>query len=355
MREELLGLIDEIDHIESQFHTFPRMDGFAVPYEEQIGDVPDFQLWIQRAQRILLRIVETTGDQFTQSALDLAQGKFDGWQDKTRFTELKNKLLVMRDDIDSLIPDDQTKGALQMGEIKSPRVFISHATDDKTYVAKLVTLLDGMGLNHTQIFCSSLPGYDIPIGMDIIDYLREQFNEYDLWVFFIHSPQYYTRPVCLNEMGAAWALKNKYISILLPGFGFGEMTGVVNSREIAIKLDNDKKEVQDKLNQLYTKLIADFKLTKMADVLWEEKRNTFIDAILALGPAIRSIGISTDDDDMEMLDSGLYIKKSESIVGKTVFYCPACYIKEHKAYPIVQGAAARNRFCCNCKMSYSRV
>ena len=70
---------------------------------------------------------------------------------------------------------------------KPVKIFISHASKDKEYVKKLVELLDGMGLDQTQIFCSSLPGYDIPVGSDIFDYLRQQFQEYELHVFLIHS------------------------------------------------------------------------------------------------------------------------------------------------------------------------
>ena len=39
----------------------------------------------------------------------------------------------------------------------------------------------------------------------------------------------------LNEMGAAWALKANCTSLLLPGFKFEEMKGVVNNNTIAIK------------------------------------------------------------------------------------------------------------------------
>lgn len=83
-------------------------------------------------------------------------------------------------------------------------------------------------------------------------------------------------PVSLNEMGAAWALKNTVTSILLPGFGFDKMTGVVNDRSIAIKLDVQQHELQDKLNQLYDKIVVEFGLTKKADIIWQQKRDSFI-------------------------------------------------------------------------------
>ena len=136
-----------------------------------------------------------------------------------------------------------------------------------------------MGLNQTQVFCSSLPGYGVPIDTNIFDFLRDQFLKYNLHVIFIHSDNYYMSPISLNEMGAAWALKNAVTSILLPGFGFEKMTGVVNNRAIAIKLDSQRLELQDKLNQLYDKIISEFGLVRKADIIWQQKRDAFIDDI----------------------------------------------------------------------------
>lgn len=159
---------------------------------------------------------------------------------------------------------------------KQPKIFISHSSKDVQYVDRIVNLLDGMGLNQTQVFCSSLPGYGIPNGTDIFDYLREQFWEYDLHVIFVHSDNYYKSPVSLNEMGAAWVLRSTVTSILLPGFSFEKMTGVVNKQSVAIKLDMQQLELQDKLNQLYDKVVSEFGLTKKADIIWQQKRDSFI-------------------------------------------------------------------------------
>ncbi len=108
------------------------------------------------------------------------------------------------------------------------------------------------------------------------DYLRNQFLSFDLHVFFIHSKNYYQSVISLNEMGAAWALKTECTSILLPNFGFEEMTGVVGNQNIAIKLDSNEYEVKDNLNQLYGKLIDEFGLTRKSNSIWERRRDRFI-------------------------------------------------------------------------------
>ena len=65
---------------------------------------------------------------------------------------------------------------------KTPKIFISHSSKDLDYVIQIVTLLENMGLDQTQVFCSSLPGYGIQIGEDIFDTLRTQFSEHNLHV-----------------------------------------------------------------------------------------------------------------------------------------------------------------------------
>ena len=162
---------------------------------------------------------------------------------------------------------------------KPSKIFISHAAEDKEYVVKLVELLEWMGLDQTQLFCSSLPGYGIPVGKDIFDYLREQFWNFELHVLLIHSKNYYKSAASLNEMGAAWVLRNNCTSFLLPDFSFEDMTGAINGKSIAIKLDNDETEVKDKLNQLYKIVIDEFGLIKKTAIVWETKRDSFIKGI----------------------------------------------------------------------------
>lgn len=173
----------------------------------------------------------------------------------------------------------QIKEEVKM-KTKFPKIFISHSSKDAPYVKLLVELFEDMGLWDEQIFCSSLPGYNIPNDENIFDYLKKQFLEYDLYVFFIHSENYYNSIISLNEMGAAWALKTSFTSILLPHFDFDMMNGVVRNEIAAIKLDNEEMEVKDRLNQVYDKLKKIFNLKYRNN--WEEKRNRFITEVLKI-------------------------------------------------------------------------
>ena len=77
----------------------------------------------------------------------------------------------------------------QMGIKKSPMVFISHSSKDKAFVEALVELLESIGFDESNLFCSSVDGYGIRLGEDIFNTLKNLFLEHELYVLFVHSPR----------------------------------------------------------------------------------------------------------------------------------------------------------------------
>ena len=88
----------------------------------------------------------------------------------------------------------------------------------------------------------------------------------------------------------------------VPSFGFSEMKGVVNSSDIAIKLDNEDDEVKDKLNELYDQLVEEFELKKKRAIIWEKKRDTFIEKI----KTVRAEGVSNKTETNKALSYEAY-------------------------------------------------
>ena len=125
----------------------------------------------------------------------------------------------------------------QSEEQKRPKIFISHTSRDTLFIKALVHLFEQQGFSKEDIFCSSVPGYGIKLGGNIFDVLLEQFQKYNLFMIFVHSPRFYRRPISLNEMGAAWALKTQYFSILTRDMSYDDMRGVVTNRDVALKVD----------------------------------------------------------------------------------------------------------------------
>lgn len=280
MKKDLIELIDSQKEIEKKFHPF---DGGMGTSFERISDVPEFQSWIQEIKLELQEIYDRTHDTFVWETVNLCGKRLDGFTEKKYFLELGGKLQAIRKHIDKYYPEEKEVpelsqlqgGAFQMK--KKPLIFISHSSKNKAHVAKIAELLRSINLSpRRDIFCSSLPGYGIPNGANIFDFLRERFLNYDLHIIFVHSPEYYESAVSLNEMGAAWVLKSNATSLLLPGFDFSGMKGVIGSDSIAIKLDGDQSEVKDRLNQLRRELETEFDISDNEDIIWEEARDKFI-------------------------------------------------------------------------------
>lgn len=162
---------------------------------------------------------------------------------------------------------------------KQPLLFISHSSDDEGIASALVTMLRTLGFNKQNLFCSSVSGYDIAEGEDIYDNLATKFTEYDIYVIFLLSKNYYGSVACLNEMGATWVLKTKYSTIICPGFDVPDIKGAINPRKMAVML-GDSKRVNGKLNQLKDHLIEFFHLPEVEDdTIWENDRNEFLKSI----------------------------------------------------------------------------
>lgn len=158
---------------------------------------------------------------------------------------------------------------------KKAKIFISHSVQDMAFVRPLVDLFEHIGLTEDNMFCSSVPGYNIPLDNNIYDYLKDQFQNYDLRIIFVLSENYYNSPASLNEMGAAWVLQHKYTSILIPHFDFRDIKGVIDQMRISIKLDSDKSELKARLNELRDSIMREFGLgtSLSSQNIWERHRD----------------------------------------------------------------------------------
>ena len=134
------------------------------------------------------------------------------------------------------------------------KLFISHASKDREFILALIELFEGIGMREGSIVCSSIPGYGIPSGAQIYDWLREQFLLCDLRVLFVLSQNYYKSAACLNEMGAAWVTRASDTLILLPGFTFSDIRGCIDSVSYT-HLDVYKRQEQRGIMHVSRKLI----------------------------------------------------------------------------------------------------
>lgn len=160
---------------------------------------------------------------------------------------------------------------------KTPMVFISHSSKDKTFVEALVDLLESLGLTKNNLFCSSVDGYGISLSGDIFETIRGLFYEHELYVIFIHSPRYYESSVSLNEMGAAWVLKTDFCSFLTKDMEFKDMNGVVNNSTLSIKVNSE--DAPARLTEMKDKLVNMLGLIPIDGIKWERKRKIFLNLV----------------------------------------------------------------------------
>jgi len=184
-------------------------------------------------------------------------------------------------------------------ENKPHKLFISHSSKDKEYIAALVEMLEHIGMSEGSFVCTSIPGYGIPGGCNIYDWLREQFEDNNLRVLFALSENYYNSPACLNEMGAAWVTKATHTLLLLPGFDFSDIRGCVNSMEVGISVDSNDDELKHRLNELKDYLVLEHNLKPVSQTNWERYRDGFIQSVRNIADKkindVESTEIETED------------------------------------------------------------
>lgn len=277
MKERLLELIDETQIIESKFSHCEPVRGVVMLPCDYIYDVQEFIEWKEELKFILQEIFDRTKDKYIENIIKDGGliSKIDGksYDERKRFGELKAALLVIKKNINKYYPDK--KSGIEDIKEKQIKFFISHASEDMDFVEPFVELLSDIGLTNDTLFCSSVAEYSIPLGENIYDYLAKQFKNYNLYVIFVLSDNYYKSPACLNEMGAAWVLKNKYVTILAHGFQYKSIDGAIDPRNIGLSVDDNNVLFNKRLGEIKD-LIVNMLNLNITQTRWEQKRDKFI-------------------------------------------------------------------------------
>ncbi len=112
------------------------------------------------------------------------------------------------------------------------KIFISHCSKDKNiadiFVDKI--LENGMGFNHTEIFCTSIEGLGIKTGKDWRNSIQENLLNAKVIILLI-TPNYRESEICLTEMGAAWASDKFVIPIIVPPIDFENLSVVYKVKQ----------------------------------------------------------------------------------------------------------------------------
>ena len=152
------------------------------------------------------------------------------------------------------------RGRITMNSsLASPKIFISHSYKDRLLVDALVDLLTKAGIKSEQIVSSSTPGSQLHTGKPLYEILRNELSNEKVFVIFMLSDNFYSSKVCLNEMGAVWIQQAKSEMIILPGFSFSKVEGVICEKNpVGIALDHYDKATAERFDHLRSDLSKHF-------------------------------------------------------------------------------------------------
>lgn len=268
-RFTIKDLLNEMSDLEREFVCTSNAAFSSI---ERIYHNPKFLLWRSKVIDLLSNNTNCLAQKIVKEL-----ERFDGWSDRTLFNNIKAELTVLADNQENEDVRIMVNSDTSINENSKPnKILVSHASKDKEYMSALIEMLEGIGMSNDSFVCSSVPGYGIPGGEDIFDWLRKQFIDYNLRVLFALSHNYYNSYACLNEMGAAWIVQTSYDLLLLPGFDFKDIEGCVNSRKIGISFSTDDEELKHRLNEFKDTLVSEYELQPIRDIRWEHYRDQFI-------------------------------------------------------------------------------
>ena len=141
------------------------------------------------------------------------------------------------------------------------KIFISHAGADRKLADLLRDTLVLGGIPRNRIFYSSSRATGIPSGTDVRAHLRNELQQAGLIIELI-SATFLTRPMCLLELGGAWALEKPTYPIVVPPLTRSQAVaqiGDVNMGQLG-----SHKEIDDVFDELHDRLASDVGLSTTA-------------------------------------------------------------------------------------------
>jgi hypothetical protein len=94
------------------------------------------------------------------------------------------------------------------------KVFISHATVDRKMIDILIKFLNNIGIDNVDIFCTSISG-TLEGGIHFVKQIKDNVKGSKI-VIFLLTERFFLSNFCLAELGAAWALNQKILPIIVP-------------------------------------------------------------------------------------------------------------------------------------------
>jgi len=237
--------------------------------------------------------------------------------------ELREGCNVLR----SIIDKENLKAELRLASShkdnspKKPLVFISHRGTQEAFVTELVELFEKCGFTGENLFCSSVPGFNIGLDKDIVETLRKKFVEYDLYVVYVFSNDFFESAYCLNEMGAAWVLQVDNSIIVTRDMDESKIDGVVNKTKIRISFKDTDLQLKTRMIELRDKLLDFAGLKRVTDINWTRYYEKFIGEV-------RKIDVKKASNKTTANNTLFSIENPDDVIMKAIYRLGEFTIKQ---------------------------
>ncbi|EHU5194272.1 toll/interleukin-1 receptor domain-containing protein [Vibrio parahaemolyticus] len=239
---------------------------------------PDFKHWKNLVERTFIKVFGKNSTEFEHfNDLTFYYQAFiytstsDYTSDHLRCFRRDYKMLIdsINEYIEELEEEKEVVVVKQQLKVDQAinKIFISHASKDADVVEEIIELLEAIGVESNQIFCTSFEGYGIDLGENFLDAIKTELSS-DSMVLFLLSENFYKSPVCMCEMGAAWVLSKEHIPIVVPPLTYSDIQGVLPLIQGMLLTDSLK------LNSFKEKIEKTFNITNgLSFSTWERKRD----------------------------------------------------------------------------------
>lgn len=205
------------------------------------------------------------------------------------------------------------------------KIFISHSSKDKIIVDAFVEniLISGCELSEKNIFCTSIEGLGISNGNDFRQHILKELHGSD-YSFLLISNNYKKSDICLNEMGASWAIKDlKVKPFLFPNVDFRSI-GTLYSVKQASKLEDSFA-----LDELFEEITSKNNINKSI-VRWNKYKSCFLEIIDGYkNDNLHSITPLPDEYFNQFIKQNISVNDLFLKAHPTLLDCKVVFSKEH--------------------------
>lgn len=272
--------------IERKIELLNKLIEKSKEIQSQTDSNPNFKSWKNLVERTFVKLfgensvevkqlnnlhfhyqgIKIGGNDYTQSHRNAYKRSFD-----TLIQSIGNYIEEFNEELETVTKISENNEIENENTIT--KVFISHSSNDSAIVEEVIEILESIGLNSTQIFCSSFNGYGIDYGDNFLERIKDELDN-NVLVLFILSENFYKSPVCLCEMGATWMKTNTHIPILIPPMDFKDIKGVIPLTQGFVINDSLA------LSQFKGQIESIFKIKNILNIsTWERKRDRIVTRI----------------------------------------------------------------------------